>query len=70
MTSAFPPTLILHGEVDQVVALEQARQLERRLVALKVVHERHILPGEGHWFSQGAQLRILGAIAQFLGRYL
>jgi carboxymethylenebutenolidase len=69
-TSAFPPTLILHGEVDQVVALEQARSLEKRLQALKIPHERHILPGEGHWFSHPAQIRILSAIAQFLGRYL
>ncbi|WP_161570783.1 alpha/beta hydrolase family protein [Granulicella sibirica] len=69
-TQAFPPTLILHGEVDQVVSLDQARSLEKRLQSLNVPHERHILPGEGHWFSHGAQVRILAAIAQFLGRYL
>ena len=69
-TSAFPPTLILHGEHDQVVSLDQARALTTRLQSLNVPHERHILPGEGHWFSPPAQLRILAATAKFLTRYL
>jgi carboxymethylenebutenolidase len=69
-TPAFPPTLILHGETDQVVAIEQARTLEHRLQTLNVPHERHILPGEGHWFSPRAQIRIVHYIANFLARYI
>ena len=69
-TSAFPPTLILHGEHDHVVSPEQATALAARLEALKVSHDRHILPGESHWFSPAAQLRMLTHIAGFLGRYL
>ncbi len=69
-TSAFPPTLILHGEHDQVVSVEQARALTTLLTRLNVRHEGHIVPGEGHWFTPPAQLRILAAVAQFLGRHL
>jgi carboxymethylenebutenolidase len=69
-SGAFPPTLIVHGEADPVVPVSNAHRLARQLESLRVPHQELILPGEGHWFSQGAQMRILGAVAQFLGRYL
>ena len=69
-TSSFPPTLILHGDADTVVPLALAHALKSRLTASRVPHEQLILPGEGHWFSAAAQLRILGAVASFLGREL
>ena len=69
-TPGFPPTLIIHGEADTVVPVALAHGLEARLTALRVPHEQLLLPGEGHWFSGPAQLRILGAVAAFLGREL
>ena len=69
-TSAFPPTLILHGAQDTVVPVLNAHHLNQTLTRLKVEHQMEILPGEGHLFSPGAQLRILTHVAAFLGRHL
>ncbi len=69
-TAAFPPTLILHGETDTVVPPTQATELDTLLTRLAVPHQTILFPGEGHWFSAAAQLRILASVAQFLGRYL
>jgi dipeptidyl aminopeptidase/acylaminoacyl peptidase len=69
-TSAFPPTLILHGEADTVVPLTHATELDALLTRLSVPHQTHLFPGEGHWFSAPAELRILAEVAQFLHRYL
>ncbi len=69
-TAAFPPTLILHGDADTVVPPTQATELDALLTRLAVSHQTILLPGEGHWFSAAAQLRILAAVAQFLGRHL
>ncbi len=68
--SSFPPTLIVHGEADTVVPVTLAHALEARLTLLRIRHEQLLLPAEGHWFSPSAQLRILGAVATFLGREL
>ena len=69
-TATFPPTLILHGDQDNVVPVTEAHALEQLLTRLGVQHKIEILRGEGHWFSSAAQLRILTAVAAFLGRYL
>lgn len=67
---SFPPTLVIHGNADTVVPVTLAHALQTRLSALRIPHEQLLLPGEGHWFSAPAQLRILGAVAAFLGREL
>lgn len=69
-TAKFPPTLIVHGEADSVVPVALAHALKARLTTLHIPHEQLLLPGEGHWFSAAAQLRILGSVASFLGREL
>jgi carboxymethylenebutenolidase len=69
-TPAFPPTLILHGDADTVVAVSHAHTLDALLTRLNVFHEVHIFRGETHWFTEGAQLRIFAATAQFLGSHL
>ena len=69
-TPSFPPTLILHGEADTVVPVSLAHELNRLLDRLGTPHQLQLCAGEGHWFSAGAQLRILAGVAQFLGSYL
>lgn len=69
-TSSFPPTLILHGEADTVVPVSHATELNVLLNHLATPHQMHLFPAEGHWFSPPAQLRILAAVALFLGHYL
>lgn len=70
VTSAFPPTLIIHGETDTVVPVSQARTLDRSLTRAGVDHKTELLPGQGHWFDPAAQLRILRAVAGFLREQL
>jgi carboxymethylenebutenolidase len=69
-TSAFPPTLILHGGADTFVTVSDAHKLEAQLTALNVPHETHIFPNQGHWFDSPTQLQILLATARFLSQHL
>lgn len=69
-TTSLPPTLILHGMADTVVPVGEARKLAALLDRLHVPHQTELFPGEGHWFTPAAQLRILLAVASFLGRHL
>jgi carboxymethylenebutenolidase len=66
----FPPTLILHGTGDSVVPVSQAQSLDQLLTRAHVPHSLELLEGQGHWFDGGAQMRILMAIARFLGNHL
>lgn len=70
VTDSFPPTLILHGTADTVVPVTQARALNALLDRAHVPHRLELMDGQGHWFDGAAQMRILMAIAQFLGRHL
>ncbi len=69
-TSDFPRTLILHGEADTVVPVSQARSLDQLLTRLKVPHETHLLPGEGHWFSHTVQMKLLMIVANYVRQNL
>jgi carboxymethylenebutenolidase len=69
-TTSFPPTLIVHGEADEVVPVNLARELESRLSSLSVPHQTKILPGEGHWFSLGSQMQLMMALVGFLRAHL
>ncbi|MDE1156431.1 MAG: alpha/beta fold hydrolase [Acidobacteriaceae bacterium] len=69
-TKDFPTTLVVHGEEDRVVSIEDAHKLIARLTELNVEHETLLLPGEGHWFSDGIQLPLFLRLAQFLRKNL
>ena len=69
-TSAFPATLIFHGEADTVVPVSHARALDKLLTKLNVKHETRLFPNEGHWFSGAAQMQLLLAVAGFLSKNL
>ncbi len=69
-TSHFPPTLILHGEADQIVPVSFAKDLEEKLSSLRVQHCTELLAGEGHWFSPAALPRMLLATSTFLEQHL
>ena len=70
VSALFPPTLILHGTADSIVPVSQARELDELLTKRNVPHRLELLEGQGHWFDEAAQMQILMAIAQFLGKYL
>jgi carboxymethylenebutenolidase len=52
--SRMPPTLILHGEKDRDVHVEEAHKLEQLLHSKNVDLEMHLYPNEGHGFDQPA----------------
>ena len=64
------PVLILHGAADTVVPVSEAHRLQGVLRERRVSCEMEVLPGEGHWFSAGAQARVLTSCARFLGQHL
>ncbi len=45
------PVLILHGEQDKTVPVEEAYHLQRILEKKQIAYEMHIYPGVGHGFS-------------------
>ncbi len=73
-TKILPPTLIVHGECDKVVAVSEARRLARKLDELHVPHETRIYKGQRHLFrtdpfgkdAQDAQ----NATVRFFRKYL
>lgn len=69
-TPAYPPTLILHGSADTVVPVANAHTLDALLTRLTVPHQLRILPGETHYYSSSADVKLLASLAQFLGKYL
>jgi carboxymethylenebutenolidase len=49
-----PPTLILHGEADTIVPVDEAKKLERLLARAKVEHEMVLYPGQAHGLDGNA----------------
>jgi carboxymethylenebutenolidase len=70
MPRGMPPTLVLHGERDEVVPVAEAYKLEALLQERRVPHEVAIFPNQTHWFSGTAQAELLIRCAAFLDRYL
>ena len=44
----FPPTLIVHGDGDKVVPLQQAQTMDQALSKAGVKHKLEVIPGSGH----------------------
>ena len=70
VSSRMAPTLIIHGERDDVVPVSEAHKLEALLRLRSVRFATEIFPGETHWFSAGAQLKLLMKCSRFLSTRL
>ena len=70
MTSGMPPTLVLHGEKDEVVPVVEAQKLQALLEERHVPHEVEIFPTQSHWFAGTAQVQLIMRCASFLNRHL
>lgn len=64
------PTLILHGDSDTVVPVEEAHRLQRRLKEAGVECETRIFPGQGHDLEGGAGREALTLTLNFLQKRL
>jgi carboxymethylenebutenolidase len=64
------PVLILHGEADQTVPVEEAYHLQKVLEKKGIAYEMQIYPGAGHGFSgeisRDAGLRTLTFLTKYL----
>ena len=65
-----PPFLILHGDQDPQVPLEQSRRLHARLQEAGVASELHVVPGAGHGGKEFSTPEIREKIRAFLQRSL
>lgn len=61
-----PPTLIVHGDSDPVVPINEASYLESILKRVGARCEKLVLPGQGHGFRGPAQIQAAMAVIAFL----
>ncbi|HEY9229061.1 MAG TPA: alpha/beta hydrolase [Gemmatimonadaceae bacterium] len=48
VNAKFPATLIIHGDSDKIVPLQQAQAMDRALAKAGVEHKLEVIPGGGH----------------------
>ena len=48
VNAKFPPTLIVHGDADQVVPLQQAQAMDSALAKAGIEHKLDVIAGGGH----------------------
>lgn len=54
LKAGYPPTLLLHGDADKTVPLDQSVAFRERVLALGGDCELHVLPGAGHRLAEWA----------------
>ena len=70
VTKDDPPFLIVHGEKDNRVPLEQAEALRDALQAAGVEATIHIVEGAGHGFNAAQSAKVMPTVAAFFTRHL
>jgi len=48
VTAKYPPTLIVHGDQDKIVPLQQAKAMDQALAKAGVQHKLEVVSGGGH----------------------
>jgi len=48
VSAKYPPTLIIHGDSDKIVPLQQARAMDYAFAESGVEHKLEVIPGGGH----------------------
>jgi carboxymethylenebutenolidase len=65
-----PPVLILHGEADTVVPVEEAHKLQQLLDSLGLPYEMRLFPGQGHNLQGPAAREAFQHALAFLEQHL
>jgi carboxymethylenebutenolidase len=65
-----PPTLILHGEADQTVSVQEARDLGKRLQEKGRIYDIHLYADQGHGFQGVAKEDATRRTLAFLDEHL
>ena len=60
-----PPVLLIHGEQDKLVPIQQSEILVELLKEHKVTHELHVIKGRGHGLAPQSKEESLKAIGWF-----
>lgn len=68
VTNKMPPTLILHGDADTLVPIQQSERLMTKLEELKVPHKLEVRKGKAHGWPELLQDSAL--IADWFTKYL
>lgn len=72
LSPSAPPTLIIHGDKDRVVPLEQSITLKAKLDSIGVENEFHLVKGADHAFAFATadqRTELQGWITQFILRH-
>lgn len=69
-TKATPPTLLLHGQQDDVVPAQQTQRFAQRLNDLGTPHDTLIIPGAGHSDFGNYTLQVRDKLLGFLSQCL
>ena len=64
------PVLILHGEADKMVPVEEAYHLQKVLEKKGIAYEMQIYPGEAHHFTPEVRANADSRMHAFLQKYL
>jgi acetyl esterase/lipase len=59
--SGFPPTLLVHGDADKLVPLQQSKKLDAAFETVGITHKLVIVPGGDHGFRT-----VIGGLSQAL----
>jgi acetyl esterase/lipase len=71
-SASFPPTMLLHGNADETVPVEQSFVMYRALIDAGAKAELHIFEGEPHAFDResGFGRQCASLMTLFLGRHV
>jgi dipeptidyl aminopeptidase/acylaminoacyl peptidase len=70
VTPSAPPTLLIHGDSDELVPVEHSRRMYAALEAQRVPSELLVIEGAGHGFDAGQNLRAVPRMAGWFERHL
>lgn len=66
LAKRFPPTIIIHGQCDDVVPVTEAFHTNKLLLTKKACVSMYIYPGEGHLLSEDARDDAMQKVICFL----
>jgi acetyl esterase/lipase len=72
LTSSVPPTLIIQGDCDRIVPLNQSTRLQTKLDSLGVENDIHIVKGADHLFAKATpeqKLELQKKIVAFIRKH-
>ena len=68
--SGYPPTLIIHGDKDFLVPIQQAERLAAKFKELDVAHKLEVRPGKGHGWPPAEMAKDLDLMADWFAQHL